>query len=108
MRSTRRIVSSLTICPALFFKSRLTGVTSSPDPFRDIAMSQDWERVGRELAEAMPGTASSIDQLNFLTDGSLVGVVRCSSLQATEAVLEHIAKALQDGKLEAQADRKSL
>jgi hypothetical protein len=90
--------------PTLFFKGRVTGVTSLPDPFREIAMSQDWERVERELAEAMPGIAPSIDQLDFLPDNNSMRVLRCRPLQATDALLEHIAKALEDGRIEALAD----
>jgi len=66
-------------------------------------MSQDWERVERELAEAMPGIAPSIDQLNFVADNSM-RYSRPRSLHATEALLEHIAKALEDGRIEALAD----
>jgi len=67
-------------------------------------MSQDWERIERELAEAMPGVAPSIDQLNFLTDKNSLRDARCPSLQAREAVLEHIAQALEDGRIEARVD----
>ncbi|MCG2645428.1 MULTISPECIES: hypothetical protein [Bradyrhizobium] len=67
-------------------------------------MSQDWERVERELAEAMPGIVPSIDQLDFLPDNDSIRGLRGRSLQTTETLLEHIARALEDGRIEAQAD----